>query len=218
MTSQQPSVSVRVRLDVGSSRISSRASSDSALAISTICCCASESSATGVSGEKSTPSRSRSAGPGAQGSPVDQPQRAARGGLAADADVGGDVEVVEKVEFLVDEGDAGRLVAGRPSAPCAGRRRCGSCPGRLDHAAQNLHQGRLAGAVFADQAHDFAARRRPGRSRPAPLRRDRSCDVRRARGTVPPWLSRARTARARCAGSRDPREPAAGARARLELA
>ena len=39
---------------------------------------------------------------------VDQPQRPAVQRLAADEDVGGDVEIVEQVELLVDEGDAGR--------------------------------------------------------------------------------------------------------------
>ena len=38
---------------------------------------------------------------------VDQPQRPAPARLAADEDIGGDVEIVEQVEFLMDEGDAG---------------------------------------------------------------------------------------------------------------
>ena len=38
---------------------------------------------------------------------VDQPQQPAGQRLAADEDVGGDVEVLEQVELLVDEGDAG---------------------------------------------------------------------------------------------------------------
>ena len=40
--------------------------------------------------------------------PVDEPQPAAPRRLASEQDVAGDVEVVEQVEFLVDEGDAAR--------------------------------------------------------------------------------------------------------------
>ena len=80
----------------------------SALAISTICCWASESRDTGVAGEKVAPSRSRIGLDGVvQLVVVDQLQEAVLARLAADVDVGRDVEVVEEVEFLVDEGDAG---------------------------------------------------------------------------------------------------------------
>ena len=89
--------------------MTTRASSDSALAISTSWRCASESSATGVSGAEV----------GAE--PIEQRRRRRRASaarstrrngppkkrLAAEEDVGGDVEIVEEVEFLVDEGDAG---------------------------------------------------------------------------------------------------------------
>ena len=61
---------------------------------------------------------------------VDQPQRPAAQRLAADEDVGGDVEIVEQVEFLVDEGDAGAHRAGDRERRHARRRRCGSCRGR----------------------------------------------------------------------------------------
>ena len=44
----------------------------------------------------------------AQAGAVDQAQRSALERLAADIDVGGDVQVLEEVELLVDEGDAGR--------------------------------------------------------------------------------------------------------------
>ena len=54
------SVSDAVRLEVGSSMMTRRALSDSALAISTSCICASDSEATGVSGAKS-PRRAASA-------------------------------------------------------------------------------------------------------------------------------------------------------------
>ena len=100
---------MRVRLEVGSSMMSRRASSERALAISTSCICASDSSATGVSGPKSTPRRSRIGRTvRAQCRPVDQLQRPAIARLAAEEDIGRDVEIVEQVQLLMDEGDAGR--------------------------------------------------------------------------------------------------------------
>ena len=61
MTLSSRAVSDSVRLEVGSSMMTTRLSSDSALAISSNCCCASDSRTTGVSGPKSAPSR-RSSG------------------------------------------------------------------------------------------------------------------------------------------------------------
>ena len=108
---QQPRRSrTAVRLEVGSSMMTRRASSDSALAISTSWRWASDRSATGVSGPKSTPSRSqqrRDACARARARSIScsgPPQTR----LAADEDVGRDVEIVEEVELLVHEGDAGR--------------------------------------------------------------------------------------------------------------
>ena len=87
--------------------MTSRASSDSALAISTSWRWASDRAATGVSGAKSAPSRSSSGRTWSRAAcAVDQLQRPAMQRLAADEDVGGDVEIVEEVELLVDEGDA----------------------------------------------------------------------------------------------------------------
>ncbi len=95
--------------------------------------------------------------PPAQRLPVDQPQRASLEGLATEEDVGRDVEIVEKVELLMHEGDAGRhgvrdrqrLARHAVDRDRAARRR--------HHAAQDLHQGRLAGTVLADQPDDLAA-------------------------------------------------------------
>ena len=87
---------------------------------------------------------------------VDQPERPVRQRLAADEDVGGDVQVLEQVEFLVHEGDARRhrLRHGQAAVlPDAGADHTGV--GR-DDAAQHLHQRRLARAVLADQADDLA--------------------------------------------------------------
>ena len=59
ITRSSRSVSAIVRLEVGSSMITRRASSDSALAISTSCRCASDRFATIASAPKSQPSRWR---------------------------------------------------------------------------------------------------------------------------------------------------------------
>ena len=48
---------------------------------------------------------------------------------------------------------------------------------RRDHAAEDLHQRRLAGAVLADQADHLARRDRQRDIRRAPRRRDRSCVI-----------------------------------------
>ena len=87
---------------------------------------------------------------------VDEPQRAAPARLAADEDVGGGVEIVEEVQFLMNKGDAGgQRLRDRQRRVDHAVDHDGS-RGRRDHAAQHLHQRRFAGAVFADQADDFA--------------------------------------------------------------
>ena len=94
---------------------------------------------------------------GPQRRPVDQPQRPAPARLAAEEHVARDVEIVEQVELLVDDGDAGgdRLAHREPVMldpvdPDRAR-------GRARDPAQDLHQGRLAGTVLADQAQHLAA-------------------------------------------------------------
>ncbi len=42
---------------------------------------------------------------------VDKPERPGAQRFAAEEDVGGDIEIVEQIEFLVDEGDAGSAMA-----------------------------------------------------------------------------------------------------------
>ena len=110
MTFEQPRRSPSaVRLEVGSSMMTIRASSDSALAISTSWRCASERSATGVSGlevDAEAVEQRRDLARRARGVSISRAGRTHR--LAADEDVGRDVEIVEQVQFLVDEGDAGR--------------------------------------------------------------------------------------------------------------
>ena len=151
------SVSERVREEVGSSMMTSRASSDSALAISSSWRWASDRSATGVSGLKSAPTRSQQAADLlAELAAVDQPERSAIARLAADEDIGRGVQIVEEVQLLMHEGDAaghgladaegGMLLAVEADLAGAG----------LDHPAQDLHQRALAGAVLADEADDLA--------------------------------------------------------------
>ena len=68
--------------------------------------------------------------------------------------------VVEQVEFLVHEGDAGGASnVGRPTTRRSAGRRHGCrtvTESGFDHAAEDLHQRRLARAVFSDQADHLA--------------------------------------------------------------
>ena len=158
ITFRRRAVSVAVRLEVGSSMMTMRASSDSALAISTSWRWASDRTATGVLASKSTPSR-RSSGVtlGLERRAVDQLQRPAEDRLAPDHDVGRDVEIVEEIELLVHEGDARRHGAGDRERGVLDAVDADHAFARLDDAAQDLHQGRLAGAVLADQRQHLAA-------------------------------------------------------------
>ena len=84
---------------------------------------------------------------------IDQPQRSAYQRFAAHEDVGGHIEVVQNVKFLVDKTDTqgdrvryagnGDLFSVKEDLPFV----------RLVDAAEGLHQRRLARAVLADQGH-----------------------------------------------------------------
>ena len=87
---------------------------------------------------------------------VDEAERAAAPRLAADEDVGGGVEVVEEVELLVDESDAGGDGARDGHRGARGAVDADRARARRDDAAEDLHQGRLARAVLADEADDLA--------------------------------------------------------------
>ena len=77
--------------------------------------------------------------------------------LAAEEDVVGDGEFGNQVEFLVDDGDACRLrLADAGEADRPGRRSSIVAFIVGIDAGQDLHQRRLAGAVFAHQRVDFA--------------------------------------------------------------
>src|SRR6185369_7204117 len=88
--------------------------------------------------------------------PVDQPQRPAIARLAADEDIGRRIQIVEEVQLLMHEGDA----AGHGLADAEGRMllavQADPAGAGLDHPAQHLHEGALAGAVLADEPDDLA--------------------------------------------------------------
>ena len=159
ITFRRRAVSVAVRLEVGSSMMTMRASSDSALMISTSWRWASDRSATGCIGLEVARRAARSSGVTCrlERRPVDQLQRPAQDRFAPDHHVGRHVEIVEEIELLVHEGDARRHGAGDRERAMLGAVDADHPFARLDDAAQDLHQGRLAGAVLADQRQNLAA-------------------------------------------------------------
>jgi hypothetical protein len=154
--SSSPSASAGDSAAVGSSMTRMRASSDSALAISTVCCSAIESSRT-VWPARIVPARAEALEQRVRVAlhppRVDHP---APHRLAAEEDVLGDGPVGEEVELLVDDRDAvvlgvERVVQLDRLAVDGDRARVGAV-----HAGEDLHQGRLAGAVLADDRVDLA--------------------------------------------------------------
>ena len=107
MTRISRSVSVDVRLEVGSSIMTTRALSESALAISNSWRWASERSDTRSSTSKSTSSRfSNGRNNALRRLAVDELERAGQQGLPSDQHIRADVEIVEQVQFLMNEGDS----------------------------------------------------------------------------------------------------------------
>ena len=158
-TSNSRSASLTVRLDVGSSRISSRAFIDRARAMATSCCWAVDNRRSGVRGGSSHPDAGQLAlGLGVHPPAIEQSQRSAARRLAAEEHVAGDVQRVDELELLVDDRDAEPRGIDRPvhdnrRAVDANLARVGA----MD-AGQDLHQRRLAGAVLADERHDLPGR------------------------------------------------------------
>ena len=87
---------------------------------------------------------------------VDQPKCTAIERFATDEDVGGGVEVVEKIELLVDKGDAGADRLGNRQGETLDAVNADHAAARLGDATHHFHQGRLAGAVLADEPDDLA--------------------------------------------------------------
>ena len=160
---------------VGSSRIRTRASSDSALAISMSCWSAIDRPRTSADGSIRTSSPSKIAGGlAAHRPPVDGPKRPGR--RVAHEDVLGDRQVREQPRLLVDDGDPELAGVGRPAEDDRARRRARPMPvsGLVD-AGQDLDERALAGAVLADERVDLAGaqlQRHVGErlGRPEPLR------------------------------------------------
>src|SRR3569833_1355027 len=145
--------SVSFSAAVGSSRISSFTSLDSALAISTNCCLPTPSWPTGVVGFSSRPTDSSRAAASSTGTgPTPTP-------LVAQEDVLRDRQVRHQRELLVDDHDADVLAV----ADAAELRDLAVeddlaviAAGRVD-AGQDLHQRRLPGAVLAADGVDLTA-------------------------------------------------------------
>ncbi len=135
--------------------MTTRASCVSARAICTRCFWAIESDLSGVVGSRSASSSRNSAR--ARSFIVFQSIDAAAAGPFGDEDILGDGQIVEHRRFLVDRGDAElRCVLRRAQAHglagdenCAGIRRVDS--------RENLDEGRLSGAILADQRRHLAA-------------------------------------------------------------
>ena len=140
---------------VGSSMISTRASSETAFAISMTCWSAIERPSAGRSGSMRTPSRRKSDSTSRAHRPAVDPAEAADG-LAAHEDVLGDRQVGEERGLLVDDGDARLLRLG-------GRREVDVLAVEAELArvaavepGDDLHERGLAGAVLADEGVDRA--------------------------------------------------------------
>ena len=140
---------------VGSSMIRTWASKLSALAISTICWSAIDRPRTGRSDAQLDPEPVEQAlHLAVHRAAIDAVERPAR--VVAHDDVLRDAEIGEQRRLLVDDRDA--RVAGvvrgvEVDALAAGEHLAGVAP---DHAAEHLHERRLAGAVLADQAAHLA--------------------------------------------------------------
>ena len=134
-----------------------RASSETALAISTSCCWPMRRSSTSVSGsDAGFQPLEEFAGPPLLRLVVDAERPP--GDLARGEDVLGDRQVAEQVQLLEDHADAVR----RPRRPDVAKDdrlavEQDAPERRLLDAGDDLHQRRLAGAVLADQHVDRAA-------------------------------------------------------------
>ena len=154
MIAKSFSTSVRLRAEVGSSMTMSRDFIESARAISTICCSATERSRTSARGLRSRPMRlAELAGLFLELAAADEKLRSR---LAADEHVLGDRHVGREGEFLVDRDDAGGLRVVR-----AGEATFRLPPNSMVPASgglgagENFEQRRLARAILAEKGVDF---------------------------------------------------------------
>ena len=141
---------------VGSSRMRSLTSLDSALAISTSCCLPTPSWPTGVTGSSSRPTRASSAAACELARFQSMSPRCAA--LVAEEDVLRDREEGHQRELLVDDHDAlGLGVVDRPELDLVALEEDRAVVGAVRvHTREHLHEGRLAGTVLAADRVDLA--------------------------------------------------------------
>ena len=163
MMRNSSSISVSVSAAVGSSMMSTDASSDSALAISTICCCATLRSMTLAVGSSLRPSRSTSSAVCADLLLVVDGEAEAAARLAAQVDVLGHREMGRQLQLLVDHADAEVAAGARVGHLDLLALDLDGAGVLLVDAGEDLHQRRLAGTVLADQRVDLSgAQLEPG--------------------------------------------------------
>ena len=133
---------------MGSSRMSTRDSWLMALAISTICFSATLRSPTNASGATSVASVGEV--PPCLGDHAAAVENAAAAQLAAEKDILVDAQGVDEIELLRDHGDAEALGDQRVGNTHRLPIKEDAAAGRRIDAADQLHKGGLAGAVFAD--------------------------------------------------------------------
>ena len=188
-TPKRRATSLPVRAAVGSSMIRTRASKESALAVSTSCWSAMDRPRAGRSGSRSTARRVKSVTGGrVHGAVVDAPQGAA--GLAAHEDVLGHGQVGKERRLLVDDGHPG--VAGVGRAVQDDRLAVelqDTGVGAVDP-GERLDQGGLPGAVLAREGMDLDRRTARGRRSAVRARRRRTCSgpARPGRGALA-WVT-----------------------------
>ena len=123
-----------------------------------------------------------------------------------------DTEIWEQAEFLMDEGDACRLRIARRLRREFRAGELNAAPVALVDAAEDIHGGRLAGAVLADQAEHVAglqleanisqyrnakkalievldAKQRFGHRQPLTIMRWRNASVTAAKRMTPPLMA-----------------------------
>ena len=180
MTSNSFSSSAPPSTAEGSSRMTSRALRDRALAISTICRCATLRLSSRAPGSTLKPSRAMTSEAAAlRRAPVDEAEAVRR--QAAEEQIFGDRQMRRQHHLLIDDRDAEleHPLRRRPGDLFAVDRDLAGIG--LVGAGKDLHQRRFAGAVLADQPVHLAAADMRDRRREARRRRESACRCRASR-------------------------------------
>ncbi len=157
VTAKSCSISRRVRLAVGSSRMRTLGSRESALPISSICFCAMPSRRTGDAKiERETEPVEYRPARVLLAATIEQ-SRNSRRALLPKKHIVDDVEVGRERQLLKDHGDPGgagryRIVDGKAVAGAPDRTAIGAV-----HAGNDFGEGRFARTVLAEQRMDFPA-------------------------------------------------------------